>query len=63
VLTSWWTRMHIPKSAALQQVEQQWTTSSVFSWTDILVTRLIQCESPIGASSAVCSSGRRNGAR
>lgn len=30
----------IPKSAALQQVEQQWLTSSVCSLTDMLVTRL-----------------------
>lgn len=30
----------IPKSAALQQVEQQWTTSSVCSLTDMLVARL-----------------------
>ena len=29
----------IPKSAALQQVEQQWTTSSVCSLTDMLVTK------------------------
>lgn len=30
----------VPKSAALQQVEQQWTTSSVCSLTDMLATGL-----------------------